>query len=106
MPQKPPRIMTAAQARRLRRLIERRLKDFEARAEEEAGAMTPAALERQMKALTALMKALEMAAAMEATAAAGKGKTRRDDAIRRSLAKRLEALLAPVSAPRPAGEAE
>jgi hypothetical protein len=98
--------LSAAQARRLRRLVEKRLRAFEELAKED-GTPDAAALERQSKALTALIRALEAAAGLEAAAApARRRRPRHDDAIRRSLAQRLETLLAQTRPPRPVADAD
>ena len=103
----PPRAFSARQARRLRRLVEQRLRAFEELAEASGDELSAAGLERQSKALIALMKALETAAGMEAAAIpARKASPKRDDAIRRSLAKGLEALLAENAPPEPVGETD
>lgn len=99
------------QAQALRRLLQRRLAAFEQRlrAGEENGAGPSAAeLERQAKALMALMKALQAAADMEkASAATSRHKHEQSDdaAIRRRLARQLEALCAQTQPPRAGGGA-
>ncbi len=109
MPRPAARITRAA-ASRLRRLVEKRLAALEALTAQAGKADSAIELERQGKALIALMKALEAALAMEGRARAkeaGQGRAKADDdAACARLARRLEALLAPVSAPRPVGETE
>ena len=107
---RPAASITRTAARRLRRLVEKRLAAFEALTTETGKEQTASELERQGRALIALMKALEAALAMEGRArvkAAGQGRAKADDdAACARLARRLEALLAPVSAPRPVDETE
>jgi len=100
------------EAQRLRRLLQRRLKQFEAalrRMEqgEDAATPQPVQLEREAKALMALMKALQAAAEMEEQGAERQQQSsdaaRAEDALRRRLAQQLEALCAPTGPPRRGG---
>ena len=102
MPPRPTvRTKAARQARRLRQLLEDRLAAFEQALQEEGALADAASLEKQARAMLALMKALETAADMEAaTAATGKADdSRRDRNLRRRLAQRLEALCADTRPP-------
>jgi len=99
------------EAQRLRRLLQRRLKQFEARlcqSDGEDGAPPPPDLEREARALMALMKALQAAAEMERDSTARQDRSdasQAEDALRRRLAQQLEALCAPTGPPRRGGGA-
>ncbi len=98
-------MLTPAAARRLRRLVERQLKRFAATLEAEDAALDPASVERQARALIALLKTLE--AALQATPPEDLQKEKRnEDRLRRRLAQRLEGLLGENGPPRPAGQAQ
>ena len=94
-------------ASRLRRLLQRRIVQFEARlkqttADDTDATPPPAELEREARALIALMKALQTAADMETASATEADRQHADiaeDALRRRLAQQLEALCAPSRPP-------
>ncbi len=98
-------------AQRLHRLLRRRIDQFERRLKEMGDdAPLPAAeLEREARALLALMKALDNAAELERQAAAADDEKQDadaiDDAFRARLARRLEALCAQTRPPRRGGGA-
>ena len=98
-------------ARRLHRLLRRRIAQFERRLKELRDEALPSAaeLEREARALLALMKALDGAAALERQAMAMDEETSDpdaiDDAFRERLARRLEALCANTRPPRRGGGA-
>ena len=93
------------EAQRLRRLLQRRLKQFEDRlrgTQQDDAAPAPTELEREAKALMALMKALATAAEMERNSTAQQQRddaSEADAALRRRLAQQLEALCAPTRPP-------
>ena len=98
-------MISKSEAQRLRRLLRRRFAQFERRLREAENAAPPAAeLEREARALLALMKALDSAAEMERQAMAADEETPDpdaiDDAFRERLARRLEALCARTRPPR------
>ncbi len=98
-------------AQRLHRLLRRRIDQFERRLKEMGDdAPLPAAeLEREARALLALMKALDNAAELERQAAVADDEKQDadaiDDAFRTRLARRLEALCAQTRPPRRGGGA-
>ena len=98
-------------ARRLHRLLRRRIAQFERRLKDMGDdAPLPAAeLEREARALLALMKALDNAAELERLATAADDEKQDpdaiDDAFRERLARRLEALCAQTRPPRRGGGA-
>jgi hypothetical protein len=98
-------------AQRLRRLLRRRIAQFERRLKEmDENALVPAGeLEREARALLALMKALDNAAELERRAAAADDEAKDPDSLdadfRARLARRLEALCAKTRPPRRGGGA-
>ena len=98
-------------ARRLHRLLRRRIAQFERRLKDMGDdAPLPAAeLEREARGLLALMKALDGAAELERQARASDEEKQDpntvDDAFRERLARRLEALCAQTRPPRRGGGA-
>ena len=105
-------MFTPADARRLRRLLRRRLQQLEARLKASAAdeAIAPAELEREVKAIIALLKALHSAAEMERlhtqTEDAGQQHGEHADAaLRARLAQQLETLCAKTGRPRRGGGA-
>ncbi len=100
-------VITQRQARRLRRLVERRLKEFEELLAGRLEGVSAAEFDRWSKALVTLTKALQEAASLEERLPPAAARKRRkaegtDDDLRRGLARRLEALLAETEPPRPA----
>ena len=97
-------------AQRLHRLLRRRIDQFERRLKEmgEAAPLPAAELEREARALLALMKALDGAAEMMRQAAATDEESKDPDAVdadfRARLARRLEALCAQTRPPRRGGK--
>ncbi len=99
-------MISKSEARRLRRLLRRRIAQFEQRLRQAEDAAPPAAeLEREARALLALMKALDSAAEMERQADAAHEDTPDPHAfdadLRRRLARQLEALCAKTGRARP-----
>ncbi len=97
-------------ARRLHRLLRRRIAQFERRLKDlgDDAPLPAAELEREARALLALMKALDNAAELERQAAADDEKRDSDaidDAFRARLARRLEALCTKTRPPRRGGGA-
>jgi len=100
-------VITHRQARRLRRLVERRLKEFEELLAGRLEGVSATEFDRWSKALVTLTKALQEAASLEERLPPAAARKRRkaegtDDDQRRGLARRLEALLAETGPPRPA----
>ncbi len=100
-------VITHRQVRRLRRLVERRLKEFEELLDGRLEGVSAAEFDRRSKALVTLTKALQEAASLEERLPSMSARKRKkaegtDDDLRRNLARRLEALLAETEAPRPA----
>jgi len=101
-------VITHRQVRRLKRLVERRLKEFEELLAGRLEGVTAAEFERQSRALVTLAKALQEAASLEerlppeSPARKRRKAERTNDDLRRGLARRLEALLAETEPPRPA----
>ncbi len=101
-------VITHRQARRLRRLVERRLKEFEELLAGRHDGVSATEFDRWSRALVTLTKALQEAASLEerlspAEPALKRRKAERTDGdLRRGLARRLEALLAETGPPRPA----
>ncbi len=105
-------MITRHDARRLQELLRRRLAQLEARLKNADAEKppAPAELEREAKAITALMKALQSAAEMERAHAQAEDAAKPDDetadaAIRCRLAQQLEALCAQTRPPRRRGGA-
>jgi hypothetical protein len=93
-------MLSPAAARRLRRLVERQLSRFAGSLEAENTSLDPADVERQARALIALLKTLD--AALQAQPPAGRNEGGNGDArLRRRLARRLEAMLGGGGPPRP-----
>lgn len=98
-------------ARRLRRLLRARIAQFERRLQQtdDEAPLPPAELEREARALLALMKALDNAVELERQATAADDEKRDpeaiDDAFRARLARRLEALCTQTRPPRRGGSA-
>ena len=105
-------MITRRDAHRLQDLLRRRLAQLEARLRNADAERPPAPveLEREAKAITALMKALQSAAEMERAHAQAEDAAQPDDenadaTLRCRLAQQLEALCAQTRPPRRGGSA-